>query len=156
MDPFYADFGAQEISHKVRKRPASDLQHLPCREDVRCFDGSRLILLGERKPISSHHRSHMRAIRSSLVCLAALVHCAQVLDEAHESCEAEALKVELVQTKVRLQRGDVASAHPVDRVDPVEPLELLDLGTTSTDFIAGVDRLEQRVRALEQRLGADA
>ncbi|CAL1153424.1 unnamed protein product [Cladocopium goreaui] len=28
-----ADFAdAQEISHKVRKRPASDLQHLPCRE----------------------------------------------------------------------------------------------------------------------------
>jgi hypothetical protein len=33
-------------------------------------------------------------------------------------------------------------------------VELLDLGTTSAEFIAAVDRLEHRVRALDQRLHA--
>lgn len=61
--------------------------------------------------------------------------------------------MELVQTKVQLQRGDVSSARPVDPVDRV-PVELLDLGTTSAEFIAAVDRLEHRVRALDQRLHA--
>ena len=61
-----------------------------------CVYGSRLIL--GRKPISSHLScGHMRAIRSSLVCLATalVVQCAQVLevDEAPGSCsEAETLK----------------------------------------------------------------
>ena len=49
--------------------------------------------------------------------------------------------------------GDVSSARPVDPVDRV-PVELLDLGTTSAEFIAAVDRLEHRVRALDQRLHA--
>mmetsp|Transcript_49805 Transcript_49805/g.79382 ORF Transcript_49805/g.79382 Transcript_49805/m.79382 type:complete len:113 (+) Transcript_49805:66-404(+) len=98
----------------------------------------------------------MRAIRSSLLCFATALVVRHALgldvdasEAAASSCsscdEAETLKVELVQTKVQLQRGVNPGAVDLG-------LELLDLGTSRADLIAAVERLEHRVRAVERRL----
>mmetsp|Transcript_140508 Transcript_140508/g.199170 ORF Transcript_140508/g.199170 Transcript_140508/m.199170 type:complete len:94 (-) Transcript_140508:82-363(-) len=85
----------------------------------------------------------MRTFAAAWLCLIVAVARTEEV-EAEASCdEPELLKVQLVQTKMLLQRSEVPTARGV---------ELLDLSTTSSDFIAAVERLEARVRSLDQRV----
>eukprot|EP00438_Fugacium_kawagutii_P005308 Skav231738 [mRNA] locus=scaffold638:182574:184173:- [translate_table: standard] len=116
----------------------------------------------------------MRSIGLFLACSVVVAQChVEVADEAPlGECEIEALKVQLVQTKVkRLMPGNghfkgsspgAVVGHvalpmrvPCEGLHPPDfgpGLELLELGSTRADFLEAVDRLDARVRALDQVL----